>query len=262
MIKTTPLEFNLATPRLQLNAEEAPWDSAVFGVPVVQIQKVQVLDQKGVMIDYAQFQDWVTNKRIGIVSCRLAHERLAESMFLETNGFRFIEMVLHPQLNKLQALCIPEDELCITPTTEVDLKALCGIAEHAFSHERYHVDHRIDSRLAGQRYGRWVLNSLGHAQQNLIKVMDGERLIGLFIVQAIATHLMYWHLTAIAPQWQGRGYGRRVWLAMLRHHQAEGYDTVTTTISARNIPVLNLYAQLNFRFMSPEMTFHWLRTTK
>jgi hypothetical protein len=35
-------------------------------------------------------------------------------------------------------------------------------------------------------------------------------------------------------------------------------EAVTTTISSRNTRVLNLYAKLGFRFMPPEITFHWL----
>ncbi|MBK8535842.1 MAG: hypothetical protein IPL59_12375 [Candidatus Competibacteraceae bacterium] len=46
---------------------------------------------------------------------------------------------------------------------------------------------------------------------------------------------------------------------MLRYHQERGQDVVMTTISARNVSVLNLYTKLNFRFLPPEMTFHWVR---
>jgi RimJ/RimL family protein N-acetyltransferase len=71
--------------------------------------------------------------------------------------------------------------------------------------------------------------------------------------------LCYWHLTAIAPAFQGRGYGKRVWREMLHFHQREGMKQIATTIAARNTPVLNLYASLGFRFQPPEITLHWLR---
>jgi RimJ/RimL family protein N-acetyltransferase len=69
----------------------------------------------------------------------------------------------------------------------------------------------------------------------------------------------FWNLSAIFPGYYGKGYGRRAWLAMLRYHQENGCIAVSTTISARNIAVLNLYSSLNFRFLPPEMTFHWMR---
>jgi RimJ/RimL family protein N-acetyltransferase len=179
-------------------------------------------------------------------------------MFLEAHGFRFIEMVLHPRLAGLSALALPEDDLQIMPAGAADLPGLVAIAEQAFTHERYHVDPRLDPRLGDRRYGRWVRSSLDHPTQRLLKVLDAERVIALFLVEKRTDGSAYWHLTAIAPEWQGQGYGRRVWQAMLRRHQAEGCESVTTTISARNTPVLNLYAQLGFRFLPPEMTFHWL----
>lgn len=262
MTQQGPLAFELATSRLRLTAHEAPWDSAVFHAPVVQIDQLQVLDPQDALDDYVQYQAWVAHEQIGIVSCRLAHDRLRESMLLEANGFRFIEMVLHPRLDRLQKQSIAVDDLQILPATEADLTNLRVIAETSFGNERYHVDPRLDPKLGDERYGLWVNNSLCHKTQRLLKVLDGKRLLGFFVVEATSSQSVYWHLTAIAPQWQGYGYGRRVWLAMLRHHQSQGHETVSTTISARNIRVLNLYAQLGFRFMPPEMTFHWIRESE
>jgi len=253
------LQFSLATPGLKLSAREAPWDSAIFLAPVAQIDLLQVLDSHAALEDYAQYQAWVASEHIGIVSCRLAHDRLRESMLLEANGFRFIEMVLHPRLDGLQKRSITADDLKILPATEADIPSLREIAATAFSNERYHIDPRLNPRLGDERYARWVGNSLGHKTQQLLKVLDGGRLIGLFVVEATSSQSVYWHLTAISPQWQGCGYGRRVWTSMLRHHQEQGHETVSTTISARNVRVLNLYAFLGFRFMPPEMTLHWVR---
>jgi len=253
------LAFKLATSRLKLTANETPWDSAVFHIPVVQIDELEVLDPQAAPDDYAEYQAWVAHEQIGIISCRLAHDQLHESMFLEANGFRFIEMVLHPRLNGLQKQSIAVDDLQILAATEADLTNLRVIAETSFGNERYHIDPRLDPKLGDERYGRWVNNSLSHKTQQLLKIVDGDRLIALFVVEPTSSQSVYWHLTAISPQWQGYGYGRRVWLAMLRHHQAEGYEIVSTTISARNIRVLNLYAQLGFHFTPPEMTFHWIR---
>lgn len=142
---------------------------------------------------------------------------------------------------------------------EVDLPIVQDIAERAFGHERYHIDPRLDPNLGNRRYGYWVKNSLDHPNQRLLKIMEDQHIVALFIVESREDQSVYWHLTAISPQWQGQGYGQRVWYAMLRYHQERGQDTVMTTISARNVSVLNLYAKMNFRFLPPEMTFHWVR---
>ena len=67
----------------------------------------------------------------------------------------------------------------------------------------------------------------------------------------------FWSLIGLAPGRQGSGLGKRVWRAMLRHHQEEGSDVVSTSISSLNIPVLNLYVSLGFRFPAPTMSLHW-----
>lgn len=259
MSHVRPLAFRLDTPGLRLSAQEAPWDSAIYGMPVVQIDDIEVLDYNAAVTDYRRYETWVTAENVGIASCRLAHERLKESMFLEARNFRFVEMVLHPRIDSLQTQQIPSDHLSIVPAADSDLEALQEIAETAFGVERYHVDPRLSPRQGDRRYGRWVRNSLHHQSQRLLKVLDGERLIAFFLIENRSDRTAYWHLTAIAPQWQGQGYGRRTWLAMLNYHKVQGCHSVSTTISARNTPVLNLYSQLQFRFAAPDMTFHWVR---
>ena len=252
-------DFNLSSARLRLRAQSVPWDREVFGFPVVQIQDLEVIDSHGAMSDYADFRAWLDLGQVRIVSSRLPHHRLRESMFLEANGFRFVETVLHPTLENLQSLNIPQDGLLIALAQESDLPLLQDMAERAFHHERYHVDPRLNPRLGDLRYGRWVRNSLGRPDQRLLKITDGDRLVALFLVESRDDRTAYWHLTAVSPRWQGSGYGYRVWQSMLRYHQAEGCEGLMTTISARNVAVLNLYAKLGFRFRPPEMTFHWVR---
>lgn len=253
-----PLKFHLKTQNLVLEAGEAVWDSAIYSHPVLQIERVQIFSADGATRDYAKYEQWRAQNRIGIVSCRLNHEQLRESMLLEAHDFRFVEMVLHPYVDRLDALNLPAPDLEIHEATADDLEALQCIAQSAFGYERYHIDPRLDPRLGDQRYSKWVKNTLDHPSQRLIKIVDGGRLIGFFIVEATAGESIYWHLTAIAPEWQGSGYGIRAWRAMLSHHQANRIKRVMTTISARNTRVLNLYSKLQFRFSPPEMTFHWI----
>lgn len=254
-----PLEFRIETASLKLSAQEAAWDSKIYEVPVVQITDIAVRNVKGAAVDFRSYESWGRDEQIGITSCRLAHDRLKESIFLESRAFRFVEMVLHPMLGSLQSRVFPEDNLIIMSASEADLPALKRIAEQSFSFERYHVDPRLNPKRGDERYAQWVCNSLDHPSQQLLKVSDEERLLALFLIELRADRSAYWHLTAIAPQWQGQGYGRRVWLTMLNYCKSQGCHSVATTISARNTPVLNLYSQLQFRFTPPEMTFHWVR---
>jgi RimJ/RimL family protein N-acetyltransferase len=252
-------DFEFCADALTLRANIVSWDSDAFGVPVAQISDVRVRDASAAIRDYGAFRSWLDAWDVRIASARLPHDRLRESMFLEAHDFRFVEMVLHPTIENLQGLAIPPHGLTVTAAEDSDLPSLRSLAENVFRHERFHVDPRLDPKIGDLRYGRWVQNSLGHPVQRLLKIEDADQLVALFLVEHKADRSAYWHLTGVSPACQGRGYGHRVWQSMLRYHQKAGCVRLTTTISARNVAVLNLYAKLGFRFLPPDMTFHWVR---
>ena len=243
-----------------LSAQLVTWDSEVFNFAVAQIRQLKISRQTEAELLYPPFVEWRDDCSVILVSCRLPQESLNESMFLEQKGFRFIEMVLHPILEGLGHISFPDDTLTIEEADKKDISRIKNIAENAFNSERYHADPRVSSKYGDLRYGRWVENSYINQQQKLLKIEDNGSLVGFFIIEIIDEVSAYWHLTAIAPAYRGQGYGKRAWMAMLKYHVEEGINSISTTISARNTPVLNLYSQLRFRFLPPEMTFHWIRS--
>lgn len=246
------------TSNLLMAWSEAPWDSVIFGHPVLQIGQLEV---HGTAADqeFKAFEAARDDMGAGLVSCRLAHDRLRESMLLEDHGFRFIEMAYHPELDRLESIALPDDALRIARATAQDLPEVLEIAGNAFRNERFHVDPRLAPSLGDLRYCNWVKSSLDHPRQRLEVVCDGERLVAFFVTEMLDDGTCYWHLNAVAPNAQGQGYGRRAWQAMLRQAREEGARRVRTCIVARNHRVLNLYARLGFRFSPPLMTFHWVR---
>ncbi len=247
------------TPDLYLEWTEAPWDTAIFGFPVLQINRMEVRGPAATsaLSTYEAARDRLA---AGLVSCRMPHERLKESMLLEDYGFRFIEMADMPELDDLAGIELPEKiEINVGLAGEGDLRALMAIAGSAFHNERFHVDPRLNPALGDERYCRWVQNSLGHPHQQLYVVRDGAQPVAFFLTEMLADGTCYWHLNAVSPQVQGQGYGRHAWQAMLREAKDAGAQRVRTCIVARNFRVLNLYARLGFRFPPPLMTFHWVR---
>lgn len=252
--------FRICSESLVVEAREAPWDTAVFNYAVVQIDRLDVKNAGMAREEFLSFKDWVHSNDVGLVSCRLSCKHMAESMLLEDNEFKFIEAILHPVCTRLANFKDAVDtQLVIERPAEADLPELVLIAECAFTNERYYVDPRVDTAISGKRYGRWVVSAFFHATQQLLKVVHENKIVAFFIVERLSDQSVYWHLTAVNPQYQGKGYGRRVWLAMLARHHRENAVSVRTTIAARNVPVLNLYSSLNFRFAPPDMTFHWVK---
>ncbi len=247
---------HIDTPELELAWSEAPWDSVLFGAPVLQINTLAVRSA-GAGEAARPFVE--ARERLGtrLVSCRLPHDRLAESMLLEDLGFRFIEMLYQPSL-ELTGPAGPETGLTVSRATAADLPDMLDTAGAAFGNERFHMDPRLPSALGDLRYQNWVRNTLDHPSQQLFAIRDGDAQVAFFITEDLPGGVCYWHLTAVAPRLQGQGYGRRTWEAMIEHARRNGAGQVRTSIVARNHRVLNLYARLGFRFPPPQMTFHWV----
>lgn len=250
------------TPRVLIEWVEIPGDSDVFGFPVLQIGRLEVRGTSA-GTDMARFEAARDRIGAGLVSCRLSHDCLQESMLLEGHGFRFIEMVYQPELEDLRGRDLGDaSALDVALADGALLPELEAIAGNAFRNERFHVDPRLDSAMGDERYRRWVRNSLSHPTQRLYAVRDGQRVVAFFVTEMYADGSCYWHLNAVATDAQGQGYGRRAWLAMLNQAREAGAARVRTCIVARNHRVLNLYARLGFRFPPPLMTFHWVREAR
>jgi ribosomal protein S18 acetylase RimI-like enzyme len=249
----------LDTPNLSLEWTEVPWDSVLFGFPVLQIGRIEVRSPAAEN-DFAAFEAFRDRLQTGLVSCRLPHQCLNESMCLEARGFRFIEMVYHPEIDDLQAKDLGTSTgLKVSRAGSLDLPVVQDIAGHAFHNERFHVDPRLDARIADQRYKNWATNSFNHPSQELYCARDAQRVLAFFVTEMLADGTCYWHLNAVAPDSQGKGFGALAWRAMMHHARDAGAKRVRTCIAARNHRVLNLYCRLGFRVSPPDMTFHWVK---
>ena len=194
----------------------------------------------------------------GLVSCRLPHSHIRESMFLEEHGFRFIEMLYQPELLLEQRARVDGATLSVRRAEKTDLPSIIDIAGKAFCNERFHVDPRLGAELGNRRYQNWVRSSFSHPDQHLYALKDNGKLVAFFVTEMQANGVCYWHLNAVAPEAQGQGYGTRAWQAMIKQAAENGAQKIRTSIVARNNRVLNLYARLGFRFPPPLMTFHWV----
>jgi ribosomal protein S18 acetylase RimI-like enzyme len=236
-----------------------PWDSDIFGFPVAQISRIEVPPGAQASAMMRELDAWCADRGVRLVSCRIDHDRLRESMALEGHGFRFVEMVYGPRLGSFDGIAAPRHAIEVSEATPDDLGPIEEIAHAAFTTGRFLLDWRLDPELSRRRYATWVRNSLGSPPQVVLKAAVDGGTVGFFIVEHRPDRGVYWHLTAIAPRWQGQGMGLSLWRTMLLRHKAEGASSVATTISGHNIAALNLYARLGFSITSSQMTFHRLR---
>ncbi len=249
----------LTAPGLRLEVALVPWDAQAFGFSVAQVDVIEVAPHADPTPVLAQFVSWLDERDVRLVSCRLDSLKLRESMLLEGLGFRFVEMVYSPVLTPLRTDWVSDEELVIEPAQPQDRPALEAMASSVFTTGRHVLDWRLDRSAGHERYRRWLAGALDGDGQDVLMASIGDEVVGFFIVEALPDDCVYWHLTAVAAKWQGKGVGKRVWRAMIERHRAAGVRRIETTISAHNIAVINLYAGLGFRFTAPQATFHWLR---
>lgn len=243
----------------QIKVFVVPWDSEIFGFPVAQIEGLALTPGADPAEAMHQLQSWMDRKGIRLASCRLDSRALRESMLLEAHGFRFVEMIYSPVLAPIRPVGESDSDLVIEKAGAEDVESIEAIAGSAFATGRYKLDWRIAAAASDKRYRVWVQNSFADKTQQVLKATLYGEIAGFFIVEEKKDRTVYWHLTAVAPAFQGRGIGRRLWAAMVRRHHEAGLSSIETTISAHNAPVMNIYAALGFRFGAPRVTLHWVR---
>lgn len=251
--------FSISVGGSRLECSLVPWDTEVFEFPVAQITRIVVNDEVEFLSIKSAFETWLNDNHVRLVSCRLLGNKVKEIFWLEAFGFKFVELVLHPYTHDLVSI----DDIVLLDVLDADdsdIQVIKDIALDSFGYERFHSDPRLSTDKANLRYSNWVESSFTSSSQNLLKLVECDQIVGFFIFETLQGAEVYWHLTAISPRNQGRGLGQRGWKSVIEYHRQNGASKVSTTIAAMNVPVLNLYSKLNFKFSTPEATFHLLRS--
>ena len=69
-----------------LECSLVPWDTEIFGFPVAQIDRIELAEGADPTEVLEAFDGWCADQAVRLVSCRLDHGRLRESMALEATG--------------------------------------------------------------------------------------------------------------------------------------------------------------------------------
>jgi RimJ/RimL family protein N-acetyltransferase len=252
------VEEQLETAALKLRYYLAPWDESTVGAPVAVLSTVEVRQATAASDDFEAFRLWCGRQRVALVSCKLQHHRLKDSAFLESQGFRFIELNYRPEATDLRAMRLEDTgPLSVELATANDEDLIAQMAGEIFDASRFHHDPMIDGRIGDFRYRRWVNNAFRNPKQSVVKCLHEGRIVAFFVVECPEPDRRFWSLVGLAPGLAGRGMGTRVWRTLLRWHRDQGVRQVSTSVSSLNTPVQNLYVKLGFRFPPPEMTFHF-----
>lgn len=189
-----------------------------------------------------------------LVVARIPADAASEAARLEAAGFRAIERLLTFDL----ALTAPSPDWPdgVRQATPADHAGCAAIGRTAFRFDRYHADRRLDSAIGDRIKEAWVLNDLaGRADACLVAISEGA-VVG-FNLCLLAGDVATIDLIAVAAGHQGRGIGRRLTQAGIRHYagRARSYRAGT---QANNVASVALYRRLGFCVAAEAVTYHWM----
>lgn len=218
-----------------MSIEETPWDSAVFGMPAFEIR------------DCSEKDLIAATGRPGHYTVKV--DPLSSKKLLHAYGFYYCDTLIEPfcTSERFRGHCHAD----FSVSDEQPFERVLEICHGAFSHGRFHRDFNLDRNLADLRYDRW-LESL-HAEGKVLGLCRKDMLCG-FIAHSGGNLLLH----ALREDCRGKGWGKYFWSSACRRIFDSGELEIRSSISASNLPVLNLYSSLGFGFGKAVDIYHLL----
>lgn len=212
---------------------ETPWDSLVLGVPAYEVSSP---DEQSLALA-ASLPGHFTVKIDPLHSKELLH----------VYGFYYCDTLLEPFCTAEGFSALPHES--VTVSTDVSIDELLSICDGAFSHGRFHRDFRVPRNQADLRYNNWLTNL--HAEGGIFALEYEGSLAAFFGFRGSKVVLH-----AVSEAFRGRGLAKTLWSAGYERLFEQGVREVSSSVSASNLPVINLYASLGFRFRNPVDVYH------
>lgn len=216
-----------------MSIEETPWDAAVLGMPTFEIRT------------FSESDLILASGKPGHYTVKV--DPLSDKKMLHAYGFYYCDTLIEPCCTFERFRFHDHADFAARPAPSSE--RLIEICHGAFSHGRFHRDFNLDPDLANLRYDRW-LESL-HAEGKVLGLYHDETLCG-FIAHSGGKLLLH----ALNEASRGKGQGKYFWSSACRKIFESGEKEITSSISASNLPILNLYASLGFRFGKAVDIYH------
>lgn len=212
-----------------------PWDTQTFGINTFEIvcETDEVLKEVISKADSGHY----TFRASPLTSKSLLHEL----------GFYYCDTLIEPYSSREQLVYFTHSQISISESFDID--EVAQIARESFVYDRFHRDFNINSQLADFRYENWLRNL--YEINQVVGLKFANNIVGFW---AYSENKILLH--ALSKKYRGKGLSKAFWyLACLRLFDA-GYNELTSSISSSNLPALNLYASLGFKFRNASDIYH------
>lgn len=213
----------------------SPWDTAVFGMPCFEVS------------EYSEQALAEACAAPGHYSIKV--DPLADKALLQRYGFYYTDTLLRPSCDAAQF--IDHAHAGVAIDAGVAIEALLPMCRNSFLHSRFHRDFNLPAEAADRRYMQWLRQL--HAKGAVFGLQYEGDLAG-FIAHDAGALVLH----ALGDGFRGRGLAKYLWSAACRRLFAAGETSLSSSISAANLAVLNLYVSLGFRFGHAQDIYHRL----
>jgi GNAT superfamily N-acetyltransferase len=218
------------------NVRETPWDKKVFGLDTFEV----------LTFDEAAYAFMKATP--GHFTAKV--DPLADCRPLVECGFYYCDTLIEPFANVGMILFHDNEHAGTCETSMEELEPIC-LGNFRFG--RFHRDRNLDRDSADRRYLQWLAQM--HDDGGVFGLTWEGDLAAFF---ACSKNRILLH--AVAVPFQGKGLAKYLWSAGFRKLITHGHNELSSSISAANLTVLNLYSSLGFRFRNAVDVYH-SRTT-
>jgi GNAT superfamily N-acetyltransferase len=210
-----------------------PWDQRAFGFDTFEVKQLS--------------EDILQQLKTVPGHYTVKMSPLAPKDLLHKYGFYYCDSLLEPYCTREHFLFHHRDHIAIS--RHEPLEELLKICNGAFVHGRFHRDFHIDKHLADARYNNWLRDL--YEAGNCFALLERDVLAGFL---AFDKSKMVLH--AVSEEYRGKGLAKYFWSVACDELFRTGYNELSSSVSATNVAVVNLYATLGFRFRNPCDVYH------
>lgn len=245
----------IVRPDVWLRLRETPWDARALGRSTLDLVDCALAAETGgAAADDDELFSRLDGFGAGLVTARIAADRRVAAARFQAAGFRQVETVYRLAFANL-ARFTPKSRLRplpLRPARPADRPALIAQAADSFHYGRFAEDPAIAAEINKSRQIDWMEGLLAGRARVLVADFDGEPAAFM----ALTTEGETAELVLAGTRPAAAALALPLWTAVLTLLREEGIRRVSTTISAANLGVVNLYASLGFRFEQALVGLH------
>ncbi|WP_314927642.1 hypothetical protein [Aeromonas piscicola] len=232
-----------------------PWDEKAFQKKTYELLQLDLSNKKELKKELLN----ETYLGAGLIYGRFAADDYDTKALLIEAGFIPCETSYDICLPRLDKYIIPNlyslKKYPLTIEGEDSFEEISAIAsDRMFHFSRFHEDPKIPSELADKRLGLWVCDLKN--QDNIISITY-RNLNGVIISFMICQKDNETVRFLLGGSRKGMElHSPFFWGSVISYWQEKGMKKITTTISAANIGVVNIYSNLGFVFNNVKIDYH------